>query len=130
MTNIPSDCRYTEDHEWARLEDNGAVRIGITDYAQDSLGEIVYVELPAPGDEVSAGDAFGTVESTKSVSDLVAPISGEVIEVNGDIDGNPGMVNAEPYGEGWLVLLRPADTNELEDLMDAEKYEAHVGETT
>lgn len=124
--NIPGDLRYTKDHEWARSEGDGTVTVGITDFAQDSLGGVVYVELPAVGTKVSAGQTFGQVESTKSVSELFAPIGGEIVSKNEDLDGTPDLVNTDPYGQGWMVRIRPEASGEVEALMDAATYEGHV----
>jgi glycine cleavage system H protein len=121
MVEIPEVLKYTKEHEWARVEDD-IVIIGITDYAQDALGEIVYIELPSEGDEVIKGETFGAVESTKSVSDLYAPISGEVVEVNEALLDSPEAINEDPYGEGWMVKVKPYDPSELEDLMDSDEY--------
>ncbi|HLE25701.1 MAG TPA: glycine cleavage system protein GcvH [Thermodesulfobacteriota bacterium] len=118
---MPEVLKYTKEHEWARVEDD-IVIIGITDYAQDALGEIVYIELPSEGDEVTKGETFGAVESTKSVSDLFAPISGEVVEVNEALLDSPEAINEDPYGEGWMVKVKPYDPSELDDLMDSDEY--------
>ena len=124
----PEDLKYTSEHEWVRSpgEAEGAVRVGITDYARDALGDIVYVSLPAVGDQVEEGAAVGELESTKSVSDVYAPLTGEVTAVNDALDANPEMVNAEPYAAGWLFELRPADPAAVEALMDAAAYQASV----
>jgi glycine cleavage system H protein len=119
--NVPDDLRYTADHEWARLED-GKIRIGITDYAQDALGDVVFVELPAPGTAVDAGASFSEVESTKSVSDIYAPLAGSVVEVNGDLGDAPQKLNEDPYGEGWICVIEPTDVGAFEGLMDAAAY--------
>jgi glycine cleavage system H protein len=119
--NVPEGLRYSKDHEWARLED-GRVRMGITDYAQDALGDVVYVQLPTVGTEVAAGASFSEVESTKSVSDIYAPIGGRVVEVNDELVDAPERLNEDPYGEGWLCVLEPSDTGELDGLLDAEGY--------
>jgi glycine cleavage system H protein len=119
--NVPEDLRYTSDHEWARLED-GQIRIGITDYAQDALGDVVFVQLPAPGATVQAGESFAEVESTKSVSDVYAPVSGTVVEINSDLGDSPQRLNEDPYGEGWLCLIQPDDAESLSSLLDAEGY--------
>ena len=119
--NIPEDLRYSPDHEWARLED-GKVRVGITDYAQDALGDVVFVQVPDVGAAVSAGDSFSEVESTKSVSDIYAPVSGTVVEVNADLADNPERINEDPYGEGWICVIEPNDASELDKLLDAEGY--------
>ena len=123
--SVPDDLRYSADHEWARVED-GLVRIGITDYAQDALGDVVFVQVPLVGTEVKAGERFSEVESTKSVSDIYAPIAGTIVEVNTDLADEPQRVNEDPYGEGWLCLLRPADLTELDSLLDAAAYQAIV----
>lgn len=119
----PSDRRYTTDHEWA-MADGDLVVIGITDYAQDSLGDVVFVDLPAVGAAVTAGESCGEIESTKSVSELVAPISGTVSEINGELDGSPDLVNSDPYGSGWLYKVSPPEVAALESLMDAEGYQS------
>ena len=119
--NVPDDLRYTSDHEWARLED-GRVRIGITDYAQDALGDVVYVQLPEPGSNVDAGASFSEVESTKSVSDIYAPLAGTVTEVNTELADAPQRLNEDPYGEGWICVIEPADPAAFETLMDAGGY--------
>jgi glycine cleavage system H protein len=121
----PDELRYTSEHEWARDED-GLVRVGITDFAQDQLGDVVYVDLPAPGTEVKAGQPFGEVESTKSVSDLYAPITGTVEERNDELEDRPELVNDDPYGRGWMLAIRADDANELEGLLSAEDYRAHI----
>ena len=125
MSEIPADLRYTPEHEWVRLTGDGTVRVGITDFAQSSLGDVVYVQLPDVGSEVTAGESFGEVESTKSVSDLYAPVTAKVIAVNGDLESNPQLVNSDPYGQGWLLELQAAgDTleQELAALLDADAY--------
>ncbi len=119
--NVPEGLRYSKDHEWARLED-GRVRMGITDYAQDALGDVVYVQLPTVGTEVAAGTSFSEVESTKSVSDIYAPVGGRVVEVNDELVDAPERLNADPYGDGWLCVLEPSDASELDGLMDAGGY--------
>jgi glycine cleavage system H protein len=125
---FPDDVKYTAEHEWVRGPEggDGTVRIGITDYAQEQLGDIVYVQLPEVGDQVEEGSAVGELESTKSVSDVYAPLSGEVTAVNDALDAHPEMVNAEPYAAGWLFELRPADASAVEGLMDAAAYQASV----
>ena len=125
--NIPQDLRYTSDHEWIRAEDNG-LRIGITDYAQDALGDVVFVELPAVGSTVEIGSSMGEVESTKSVSDIFAPVTGTVTEVNEALDAAPGKLNEDPYGEGWLCVITIDDESQLDDLIDAAAYEQLTGE--
>ena len=120
--NVPEDLQYTPDHEWARSEDGGVLRIGITDYAQDALGDIVFVQLPEPGAKVSAGDSFAEVESTKSVSDIFAPVSGTVSEINQDLVDAPQRLNEDPYGEGWLCVIAPDEGADTAGLLDAEGY--------
>jgi glycine cleavage system H protein len=122
----PDDLRYSKEHEWARTEQDGRVRVGITDFAQDALGDVVYVDLPEPGTQVSVGQAFGEVESTKSVSDVYAPVSGTIVERNGALEDKPELVNQQPYGDGWLVAIEAADPKELEQLLDASGYREHV----
>ncbi len=120
--NVPADLRYTKDHEWARYDGEGAVEIGITHYAQDALGDITYLELPNVGDEVSAGDGVGVVESVKTFSDLYAPVSGRVAEVNEEAVDDPSALNEAPYTRGWLVRVEVEDAAEFEALMDAAAY--------
>ncbi len=122
----PDDVLYTAEHEWVRDVDADTVRVGITDYAQDSLGDIVYVQLPAVGDEVTAGAAMGELESTKSVSDLFAPLSGTVTASNDALESAPELCNTDPYGEGWVIELRVSDPAEREQLLSAADYEATV----
>lgn len=129
MAQIPDELKYTSDHEWA-LEEEELLVIGITDYAQDALGEIVYIELPGEGDEITKGDPFGAVESTKAVSDLYAPVSGDVVEVNEALLDSPETINEDPYGEGWMIKVRPYDPAEVEDLMDFEEYTEFVEKET
>ncbi|KRB45429.1 MULTISPECIES: glycine cleavage system protein GcvH [unclassified Terrabacter] len=124
--DYPSDLRYTSDHEWVRVGDDGVVRIGITSFAQDALGDVVYVSLPAVGDTVTPGDSCGEVESTKSVSDVYAPLEGEVTATNAALDASPELINSDPYGEGWMFELRPADASAVEGLMDASTYTASL----
>ena len=125
--NIPEDLRYTSDHEWIRVEEGG-LRVGITDYAQDALGDVVFVELPAVGSTVEIGGSMGEVESTKSVSDIFAPVSGTVLEVNEALDGTPGKLNEDPYGDGWLCLIEASDSAQVDALLDAAAYEALTGD--
>lgn len=120
---LPEDLRYTADHEWVRIED-GRARVGITDYAQDALGDVVYLDLPAVGTAVTANEKVSEVESTKSVSDIFAPISGTVVEVNAELEANPQSVNEDPYGAGWICVIEPADQGELEGLLSADAYRA------
>ena len=117
----PEGLRYTKDHEWAKL-DGGVVTVGITHYAQDQLGDVVFVELPQVGRKLAAGDSFGVVEAVKTVSDLYAPISGEITEVNGAIAGEPALVNQSPYEQGWMVKIKPSNPAELDGLLDAGAY--------
>jgi glycine cleavage system H protein len=121
--NVPDDVQYTKDHEWVRVEGD-RVRIGITDYAQDALGDVVYVQVPTIGLKVTAGAAFSEVESTKSVSDIYAPVTGEVVETNGDLADAPERLNDDPYGDGWICVLSIGDAGELGDLLDAAAYRA------
>lgn len=123
---LPEELKYTSEHEWVRDpgEAEGSVRVGITDYAQDALGDIVYVSLPAVGDTVAAGGTCGELESTKSVSDVYAPVDGEVVAVNGALDAAPETVNSDPFGAGWLFEVRPTDRTQLESLLDAAAYQA------
>jgi len=118
---VPEDLRYTSDHEWVRSED-GKIRIGITDYAQDALGDVVFVQLPEPGATVGAGQSFSEIESTKSVSDIYAPVDGTVVEVNGELSDAPQRLNEDPYGEGWLCVIEPSDPATVAALLDAEAY--------
>ncbi len=124
--NIPKELKYTKDHEWVKIEGDLAI-VGITDFAQKELGEIVYVEVDTLGDEVAADDVFGTVEAVKTTSDLMSPLSGEVVEFNPELDedegDNPGMINEDPFGKGWIIKLKYSDENELDNLLDAEAYE-------
>jgi len=123
----PTDRRYAKDHEWVRLDD-GVSTVGLTDYAQDQLGDIVYVDLPAPGTSVKQSEKLGEVESVKAVSDLYSPVSGEVVDVNEAVNDHPELVNESPFEEGWLVRVRLADAAELEALLTAEQYDALVAE--
>ena len=119
--NVPEELRYSSDHEWVS-RDGDVVRIGVTDYAQDALGDVVFVQVPAVGADVNAGDPFGEVESTKSVSDVYAPVSGTVVEVNDALADAPQALNEDPYGEGWICAIRMSDPSQLDDLLDAEAY--------
>jgi len=125
----PDDLKYTQEHEWVRTpgETEGSVRVGITHYAQDQLGDIVYVSLPAVGDDVSAGAPCGELESTKSVSDVYAPVDGEVVAVNESLDATPELVNSDPYGGGWLYELVPSDASAVDGLLDATAYQESLG---
>jgi glycine cleavage system H protein len=123
--NVPEDLRYSSDHEWARIEGN-RVRIGITDYAQDSLGDVVFVQVPAVGSTVAIGGSFSEVESTKSVSDIYAPVSGTIVEVNTDLAETPEKVNEDPYGDGWLCVIELSDPAQIDGLLDAAAYRALI----
>ncbi len=125
--DIPEDLRYTREHEWARRKGT-AVVVGITDFAQDQLGDVVYVELPDVGDAVKKGESFGVVESTKAVSELFSPVSGKVIEVNDPLGDAPETINEDPYEEGWMIVVDPSDAKDLDDLMDAKTYKGFVEE--
>ena len=132
MSDIPADLHYTAEHEWVRRSGEDTVRIGITDFAQSALGDVVFVQLPDVGSEVTAGESFGEVESTKSVSDLYAPVSGKVLAVNSELEGSPQQVNSDPYGAGWLLDVRVSDVAALEsaiaELLDAEAYRGTLTE--
>jgi glycine cleavage system H protein len=131
VSEIPADLYYTEEHEWVRRTGDDTVRVGITDYAQSALGDVVFVQLPDVGADVTAGESFGEVESTKSVSDLYAPVSAKVVAVNGDLEANPQLVNSDPYGEGWLVDLQldaAGVDDSLRGLLDADGYRTTVTE--
>ncbi|MTT30696.1 glycine cleavage system protein GcvH [Terrilactibacillus sp. BCM23-1] len=124
---VPKELIYSEEHEWVKKED-GKVRIGITDFAQDELGDIVFVELPEVGDELEADEPFGSVESVKTVSELYAPVSGKVVEINEELEDSPEFVNESPYDKAWMIILEPSDPSELEKLLDAEAYEKMISE--
>ena len=123
---LQDNLRYTKDHEWILIEENTGT-IGITDYAQGELGDIVFVELPQPGKEIKAGTSFGTIEAVKAVSDLIAPVSGTIMEINKELDGTPEVVNQDPYGKGWMMKVKLANPSEAALLMDASAYKAHTG---
>jgi glycine cleavage system H protein len=123
----PKELRYSEEHEWVKLE-GATVRVGITHFAQSELGDIVFVELPEVGDEVTADEPFGSVESVKTVSELYAPISGKVVEVNEDLSDNPEFVNESPYEKAWMIVIEPSDSSEVDKLMTAEQYEEMIKE--
>ena len=123
----PQDLRYTAEHEWVRAGTDGVVRVGITAFAQDALGDVVYVSLPSVGDSLSAGDSCGEVESTKSVSDLYAPLSGKVVAVNEALESAPELVNSDPYGQGWMYDVKLTDAGTVESLLDLEAYRALLG---
>jgi glycine cleavage system H protein len=126
MSNVPEDLRYTSDHEWVRQEEGGRIRIGITDYAQDALGDVVFVQLPEPGAKVEAGGSFSEVESTKSVSDIYAPVAGTVVDVNTELGDAPQRLNEDPYGEGWICTIEPSDPAAFDGLLDAKAYAALI----
>lgn len=123
MSNIPADLKYTKEHEWLRPAEDGSAVIGVTDFAQESLGDITFVELPETGSHKGTGDVFGVVESVKAASDLYLPVGGEVLEVNGELEDAPELVNGDPYGAGWLIKIRVTDPSELESLLSAAEYE-------
>ncbi|MBA4501612.1 glycine cleavage system protein GcvH [Marinobacterium marinum] len=125
MSNVPNELKYVASHEWVRDEGDGLVTIGITDHAQDLLGDVVFVELPEVGAEMAAGDDAGAVESVKAASDIYAPLSGEVVAINEALEDAPEAVNADPYGDGWFFQLKLSDSRELEELLDADGYTAH-----
>jgi glycine cleavage system H protein len=128
MANVPQDLRYTREHEYMKAAgEDGVYLVGITDYAQGELGDVVFVELPQAGQSFDAGASFGTIEAVKAVSDLYCPVAGEVVEANGALDSNPAAVNSDPYGEGWMIKLRVADPSQVDGLMDAAAYEALIG---
>ena len=124
----PQELKYTSEHEWVSTEEGNRVRVGITDFAQDALGDVVYVDLPEEGTEVKAGEPFGEVESTKSVSDIYSPVTGRIVERNGLLGETPDLVNRDPYGEGWMVVVEAADPSEVDRLMDAGGYRQMVEE--
>jgi len=125
MSEVPEDLKYTEEHEWVKKE-NGKVRYGITDFAQEELGDIVYVELPEEEDDLEKGDMLGVVESVKTVSDLYSPIEGKVVEVNEDLLDTPSIINEDPYGEGWIAMIELSDGSDMDSLMSAEEYKMHI----
>ncbi|WP_018921877.1 glycine cleavage system protein GcvH [Salsuginibacillus kocurii] len=125
--NLPKELKYSEEHEWVKEED-GKVRIGITDFAQSELGDIVFVELPEEGDEVEADEPFGSVESVKTVSELYAPVTGKVVEINEDLEDSPEFVNESPYEKAWMIVVEPSDKSEFDELMSAEEYKEMVSE--
>ena len=126
--SLPNDLLYTEEHEWVRREEDGTVTVGITQHAQEQLGSIVYVELPEDGAEVAKSDSLGQIESTKSVSDIYAPVSGQVLEVNGALEENPELINAAPYEDGWILKLRLESDEELDELLAADEYQDHIAD--
>ncbi len=128
MSNIPDELRYTEEHEYVRSEGDGIVTIGITDYAQGELGDIVYVDLPDIGTEVGKMDVFGTIEAVKAVSELFSPLTGEVVDINTALDGDPSLINQNPYEDGWMIKLRVQNVATIDELMSATDYAQHIGE--
>jgi glycine cleavage system H protein len=124
---IPENLKYTKEHEWLRVEDSSTGVVGITDYAQSELGDIVYVELPSVGREVKQLEAFGTIEAVKTVSDLYSPVSGEVIEINEKLKDSPELINQDPYGEGWIIKIKLSDPNEINNLLSADDYRKLIG---
>ena len=129
MAEIPTDLLYTEEHEWVRTtDDSEVVEVGITDYAQGELGDVVYVELPQDGSSFGAHDVFGTIEAVKAVSELFSPLSGEITEVNAKLDAEPGLVNSDPYGEGWMVRMRLKNPSERDQLLGSDEYAKHIGQ--
>jgi glycine cleavage system H protein len=127
MANVPQDLKYTREHEYLKAAGDGVFSVGITDYAQGELGDIVFVELPKPGTRFEAGASFGTIEAVKAVSDLYMPVSGEVVEANGALDADPAAVNSDPYGAGWMIRIRPDDPAAVDAQLDAAAYEALTG---
>jgi glycine cleavage system H protein len=123
---LPEDLKYTKDHEWIRV-DGSTGTVGITDHAQGELGDVVFVELPAVGKVVKKGDSFGTIEAVKAVSDLYAPVAGQITEANGELSATPELVNKDPYGKGWMVKIKIANPDDLKELMDASAYKASIG---
>jgi glycine cleavage system H protein len=128
MSQAPGELKYAKSHEWARLEEDGTVTVGISDHAQDALGDVVFVELPEEGAELAAGDEAAVVESVKAASDIYAPVGGTVIAVNGELEETPETVNSDPYNDGWFFRLKPTDSGELAQLLDAEAYQQHCSE--
>lgn len=125
--NFPTNVKYTSEHEWIRLENDEAI-IGITDYAQDQLGDIVFVDVTAEGETLEQGEVFGTIEVVKTVSDLFLPIGGEIVEVNPELEEHPELVNKGPYGEGWIIRIKPTDASQMDELLDAEAYKKIINE--
>ncbi len=127
MANVPGDLNYTEEHEYVRKGKDGNVEIGITDYAQGELGDVVYIELPKVGTKFNKHDVFGTIEAVKAVSELFSPISGEVVAINDRLDKEPALVNSDPYGAGWMIRIKPSNQSEISALMDSGAYAKHIG---
>jgi len=128
MSNIPSELRFAETHEWAELLEDGVVPVGVSDHAQEQLGDLVFVELPEQGETITRGEACAVVESVKAASDIYAPVTGEVVSVNEALNDAPETVNNDPYGDGWLFTVKPGDENEIDELMDADAYGEHTDE--
>ena len=126
MSEFPTELKYASSHEWARLESDGSVVIGITDHAQDALGDVVYIELPEMGASVDAGSEVAVIESVKAASDIYAPVNGTVIDANGELADNPELVNTDPYGEGWIFKIQPDEIEDVTDMMDPDEYEAYA----
>ncbi|MGM0612907.1 MAG: glycine cleavage system protein GcvH [Bacteroidota bacterium] len=126
--NIPENLKYTEDHEWLRVEDDNIAYIGITDHAQKELGDVVYIECETENEELSQGEAFGTIEAVKTVSDMYMPVSGKVLEFNEELDETPETINEDPYEQGWIIKVEVKEPSQLEDLMSAEQYKNHISE--
>ena len=127
MSQVPAELKYNDSHEWVRLEADGTVTVGITDHAQEALGDVVFVETPAVGSELSAGSSAGVVESVKAASDIYSPIDGTVLATNPALEGEPELVNSDPYGEGWMFRLQPANPAQINDMLDAEGYSCVIG---
>ena len=127
MSNLPNELKYASSHEWARLEDDGTVTVGITDHAQQALGDVVFVEIETEDEDLDSAAVFGTVEAVKTVSDLFMPLAGKVIEVNAALEGDPELVNKDPYGDGWMIKLKCSDLSQAENLMSADDYKTLVG---
>lgn len=123
--NIPDNLKYTKDHEWIKVDGDEAI-IGITEFAQKELGDIVFIEVETEGESIEAGEAFGTIEAVKTVSDLFMPVTGDVLEFNAELEANPEIVNKDPYGEGWIIKIKVADTADLDELLDADDYKALI----
>lgn len=124
--NVPEDLKYTEEHEWIRVEGDEIV-VGVTDFAQGELGDVVFIELETEGEDLSRGDTFGTIEAVKTVSDLYMPVDGKVVKVNPALEDTPELVNSEPFGEGWMIRIRPSDPSQLDDLITADRYSTMIG---
>ena len=130
MSNVPADLRYLKSHEWARLENDGTITIGISDHAQQALGDLVFVEAPEPGRRVSAGEACAVVESVKAASDVYSPVTGEVVAGNATLGGQPELINSDPYGAGWIMRIRPDDKSQFSSMLDAQAYSAALAAET